>query len=402
MFINTFTLKILLPFLLLIASAITAWALIDRKAEVKSKVMEREPPTVEIVPARPETVRLNVHSQGVVAPRTEINLVTEVAGKVTRIHPAFAAGGFFKSGEVLVAVDPRDYDYAVTKAQALVAEARKELLREQEEAEQAAEEWQALGGGEPSDFVLHKPHLEERRAKLAAAEAELAEARLKRARCELYAPFTGRVRSKQVDVGQYVAAGETLARLYATDVAEIRLPVAADQAEFLDLPLSYANGRNDRTGPAVTLSARFGGKLHHWAGRIVRTEGALDDKTGMLYAVAEVREPYGYRKDQPPLAVGLFVHAEIEGVARSDLVRLPQSALRSGYQVYVVDSEGRLRLRTVEILRSDHDEVVVAGGIASGETVMVSGVDLPVEGMKVTIKGPNAAIHAKSSPRNGP
>lgn len=395
------TLKFLLPSVLLALSGMGAWALIENKAEIKPKTAEREPPAIETVMARPEAVRLNIHSQGVVAPRTEINLVTEISGKVIRIHPAFAAGGFFKSGEVLLAIDPRDYDYAVTKAQALVAEARKELLREQEEAEQAAAEWQALGGGEPSDFVLHKPHLEERRAKLAAAEAELAEARLKRARCELYAPFAGRVRSKQVDIGQYVTVGETLARLYATDVAEVRLPIPADQAEFVDLPLSYADRRDERMGPAVTLSARFGGKVHAWEGRIVRTEGALDDKTGMLYAVAEVREPYGYRKGRPPLAVGLFVHAEIEGLPRNDLIRLPRAALRAGYQVYVVDAEGRLRLRTVEIVRSERDEVVVTGGIESGETVMVSGIDLPVEGMRVTVKAPDGAVQANTSARKG-
>ncbi|BBA33494.1 secretion protein HlyD [Methylocaldum marinum] len=401
MAINSVSLRILVPPLLLSASAITAWTLIDRKSEVTPKVAEREPPVVDVVPAKPELVRLNVHSQGVVAPRSEINLVAEIAGKVIRVHPAFAAGGFFKRGDVLVSIEPRDYDFAVTKAQALVAEARKELLREQEEAAQAAEEWQALGGGEPSEFVLHKPHLEERRAKLAAAEAELAEARLRRARCALYAPFAGRVRSKQVDVGQYVTAGETLGRLYATDVAEVRLPIAADQAEFLDLPLSYADGRNARIGPAVSLSARFGGKLHHWEGKIVRTEGVVDEKTGMLYAVAEIREPYGYREDRPPLAVGLFVHAEIEGLPRNDLVRLPQAALHSGYQVYLVDSEGRLRLRNVEIVHSGHDELIVSGGLAAGDSVMVSGVDLPVEGMRVTVAAPDVKLQAESSSGNG-
>ncbi len=167
--------------------------------------------------ARPQAVRLNVHSQGVVAPRTEINLVSEVAGKIDHVHPAFAAGGFFKKGEVLLTIDPRDYDLAVTKIQAEVAEARKELLREEAEAEQAAREWQALGdGGEASDYVLRKPHLEERRAKVAAARADLAEARLKRARCELRAPFAGRVREKKADIGQYVTAGETLAHIYGS------------------------------------------------------------------------------------------------------------------------------------------------------------------------------------------
>lgn len=190
--------KVLLPIVILCAGALGAWAIIAAKPEVEPKQVEHELPVVEVVTASPEIVRLNVHSQGVVAPRTEINLVSEVAGKIAHVHPGFAAGGFFKKGEVLLTIDPRDYDLAVTKIKARVAEARKELLREQAEAEQAAREWRALGeGGQASDYVLRKPHLEERRAKLAAARADLAEARLKRARCELRAPFAGRVREKK-------------------------------------------------------------------------------------------------------------------------------------------------------------------------------------------------------------
>lgn len=377
-------LKALLPPLLLLICGAVAWALTHTAPETHTQAPAREPPRVQAAPAHAQPLRLKVTSQGVVSPRTEISLVSEVPGKIVRIHPAFAAGGFFKPGEILIAIDPRDYDFAVTGAAAQVAEARKELLREQAEATQAEHEWQTLGDGHPPDaFTLHKPHLEERRAKLAAAEAALAEARLRRERCELRAPFAGRVRDKRVDVGQYVTVGTDLARLYATDTAEVRLPIAADQAGWLDLPLSHPDGGSATPGPAVTLSARFGGKLAHWQGRIVRTEGALDEKTGMLYAVAQVPEPYRYRPDRPPLAVGLFVHADIEGVERTDIFSLPQTALRAGYQVYVIDSEHRLRLRNVEVLRSDRDSVLVSGGLQDGEQVLVGGVELPVEGMRV-------------------
>ncbi len=169
--------KVQLPIVILFAGALGAWTLIAAKPEPEQKQVEHELPAVEVVTAQPQVVRLDVHSQGVVAPRTEINLVSEVAGKIIQVHPAFAAGGFFKAGEVLVSLDPRDYQFSVTRTQAQVAEARRELLREEAEAEQAAREWQALGdGGQASAYVLHKPHLEERRAKLAAARADLAEA----------------------------------------------------------------------------------------------------------------------------------------------------------------------------------------------------------------------------------
>ncbi|MGH8612005.1 MAG: efflux RND transporter periplasmic adaptor subunit [Gammaproteobacteria bacterium] len=380
--------KVLLPIVILAAGALGAFVIIVAKPEIEKKQIAHELPVVEVVTAQPKTVRLNVHSQGVVAPRTEIKLVSEIPGKIIHVHPAFAAGGFFKTGEVLLTIDPRDYELAVTRTEAEVAEARKELLREEAEAEQAAREWQALGdGGEASDYVLRKPHLEERRAKLAAARADLAEARLKRARCELRAPFAGRVREKKADIGQYVTAGETLARLYGIDVAEVRLPVTNEQLDLVALPLSYRDAADRGPRPGVRLSARLGGRTYQWQGEIVRTEGVFDDQTGILYAIAQVPDPYGYREGAPPLAVGLFVQAEIEGRERRDVVGLPRSALvRGAYRVLVVDQENQLRFRDVAVLRGDREQVFVGDGVKPGERVIVSALETPVEGMKVRIE----------------
>jgi multidrug efflux system membrane fusion protein len=378
--------KIAIPILILSASAAISWALIANKPAPPSPSNDRALPQVTVAAARPQTLRMNVISQGVVKPRTEIDLVGEVSGKIVAIHPAFADGGFFKKGERLIAIDPRDYDYAIKRAEAQVAEARKELLREEAESEQAQNEWQTLGGGEANDFVLHKPHLAERRAKLAAAEADLAAARLNRSRCDLKAPFAGRVRSKQADIGQYLQSGRIAARIYATDTAEVRLPVPNAQLQFLDLPLTYPDAGQAAAGPAVKLSAQFAGKTHTWQGRIVRTEGVLDDKTGMLYAVAEVRDPYAYRPGRPPFAAGLFVQAEIAGSERRDLIDIPRAALHGGYQVYVVDRDNRLRQRRVEVLRTDADRIVLGEGLKAEEQVLVSGVELPIEGMQVAIE----------------
>ncbi|MGH8476285.1 MAG: efflux transporter outer membrane subunit [Methylococcales bacterium] len=381
------SLKIILPVLILSGFIAGTAILIGGKAEIASKPVKREPPTVEVMTAEPRALQLNVHSQGVVSPRTDIDLVSEVAGKVIDIHPAFAAGGFFKKGETLVRIDPRDYEFAVVRAAAQIAEARKELLREQAEAEQAEQEWQALGSGEASSYALHKPHLEERRAKLAAAQAGLGEAQLNRERCVLRVPFPGRIRNKQVDIGQVVTTGAALTRLYATDAVEVRLPVPGDQFEFLNWPLYVSGAANGgRPQPKVKLSARFGRNSNEWDATLVRAEAALDEKTGMFYVIARLPEPYSHPKQGPPLAVGQFVHAKIEGIARDHLVKIASTALRSGYQVYIVDENSRLRLRTVEVLRREEDGMVVSGGLDPGDVVMVAGVELPVEGMRVTPK----------------
>lgn len=376
---------------MLAASSVAYWLLVNHKPAIQTKAVAHVLPQVDVALARPQSLRLDVASQGVVQARSQIELVAEVPGKIAGLHPGFAAGGFFEAGDTLIEIDSRDYRLAVTKAQATVAEARKELVREQAEAQQALQEWQSLGSGQASDYALHKPHLAERQAKLAAAEAGLAEAQLKLSRCRLPAPFSGRVLSKRVDTGQFVAAQTVLAAIYATDAFDVRLPVPASELAFLPLPWS---AEQTGTYPQVTLTAQLGDRIESWHGRIIRNEGVVEESTGMLHVVAEIKQPYK-QAGSPPLPLGLFVHADIAGVERPGLVELPKTALRAGYQVYVVDNQQRLRLRTVEVLRSLADSVIVKGGIAPGEQVLLAGVDLPVEGMQVAVKSSAKLAEAK-------
>jgi len=360
-----------------------AWAIMAYAPQPVRQAASAEPPGVAVLRVQPQRLRLNVRSQGVAAPRTEIDLVSDVAGKVVGLHPGFAAGGFFGRGEVLVSVDARDYELAITQAQARIAEAKRLLAFEEAQAEQAASEWQALGDGQPpTPLSLHVPQLAEARAKLKAAEADLAKARLQRERCELRAPFAGRVRDKHIGLGQSLQAGEKLARLYSTDSAEVRLPLPADQLGWLDLPDGRRAGQ---AGPKVVLSAEFAGLPRQWEGRIIRAEGAVDEATGLLAVVAEVREPYAGKNGQPPLLAGLFVQAEIDGVERDGLFTLPASAVNSADEALLADAEDRLRVRRLDILRHEPARVLVKGGLKVGERVVTSEIQTPVEGMKLRI-----------------
>lgn len=381
--------KVVLPiFLLALGIGGTWWLIVHKTAidEAKVKKIKHEPPTVTVTTAKLETLRMDVASQGVVMPKVEIDLVLEVSGKVVKVHPNFAAGGYFRKGDMLLTIDPRDYEFAVTRANASVAEAYKELLREREEALQAETEWQALGSGKATDFVLHKPQLKEQEAKLAAAKADLAAAKLQLSRCRLSAPFDGWVRDKRVVAGQYLNAGEKIARLYAEDSAEVRLPIATDQLAMLKLPLA---DDADKIHPDVRLTARFGQQEQHWQGRIVRTSSDLDDKNALLYAIAEIPHAFNAHAGNNPLMPGVFVQATIAGIERYDLLSLPKKALFGGNQVYSVDKNNRLKLRTVELLRNEKDRIVVTKGVSQGEHIVISGVDLPIEGMRVKIKSEN-------------
>jgi multidrug efflux system membrane fusion protein len=377
--------KILLPILLLLAGIAGAWGIVSHRPTSEPQTPQIEPPLAQVVRVEPQTLHLNVRSQGVVTPRTEIDLVPEVAGKAVQLHPGLVAGGFFAEGEVLLTVDPRDYDYAIAEARARIAEAKRQLALEEAQAEQARSEWQALGEGRPTPLTLHEPQLAEARAKLAAAEADLAQAQLRRRRCEWRAPFAGRVRDKQVGLGQYVQPGDKLARLYSTDAAEVRLPIAADQLAYLDLPLARPDGKSGDS-PRVTLTAELAGTIQHWEGRIVRTDGVLDEATGMLHAVAEVRDPYASRSGKPPLLAGLFVQAEIEGREQAGLFVLPRRAVNSAREAWLVDAGDHLHIRPLEVLREEQDRVLVKAGLAAGDRVVTAGIQVPVEGMTVRLE----------------
>lgn len=379
-------LKIGLPVLVLALGAYVALMIIRAKPEPEQRPPEISLPLVQVMEVESESRRLIVHAEGTVAPKTTSQLTSEVSGRVVWMSPALVAGGFFKAGEVLLRVDSRVYQLAVVRARSAVAQARLKLATEEQEATLARQEWEDLGSGRPTSLVLREPQINEANASLAAAEAALEHAEYDLERTRVKAPYDGRVWSETVDVGQFVAVGAALARLYGVDFAEVRLPIPDDELAYLHLPLAYRGQSQSAGGPGVVLRAEFAGKRHQWTGRILRTEGEVDPRTRMVHAVAEVKDPYGRSSDRrrPPLAVGMFVEAEIEGKWVSDVVVLPRSVLR-GDRVLVVDETDHLYYRAVEILRAERDQVLIVSGLNEGERVCVSVLQTPVNGMRVEV-----------------
>ncbi|MFQ5670175.1 MAG: efflux RND transporter periplasmic adaptor subunit [Acidobacteriota bacterium] len=342
-------------------------------------------PWVRVERVHLQTVQPTVHSQGTVVPRTESVLVSEVAGRITEVSPSFSVGGFFEAGDLLVRVDPSDYERRVTEARAEVTRRQMSLEEERASAEVAREEWQELGEGEPTPLTLHQPQVAEAEAALAAARAMLEQARREVDRTRLRAPYAGRVREKHADVGQYVTPGTPIGTLYAVDYAEVRLPVPDQELAYLDLPLGYRGEPAPETGPPVRLTADFAGQVHAWQGRIVRTEGEIDPKSRMVMLVARVKDPYGRGgdPDRPPLAVGMFVNAEIQAREFKNVAVVPRGALRGTDRVVVVDQTDRLRFRPVQVLRRTGDEVYIGKGLEEGDRICLSLLEPVTEGMRV-------------------
>jgi RND family efflux transporter MFP subunit len=377
-------LKIVAPILILVIGILGAAALIAAKSSVETEIAKAPPPLIRALDIRMESFELKVSAQGTVAPRTESNLIAQVSGQVVEISPKFANGGFFAQGDLLARIDPRDYELGLATANVEVAQAQLLLSQEQEESEVAQAEWGKVGAGTPSDLVLRKPQLAQARASLDAARARYQMARLNLERTEIRAPFAGRVRSKSVDVGQVVNPNTPLGRIYAVDYAEIRLPIPDPELQYLNLSL-YRTGQPEiADGPHVDLHADFAGSRHTWSGRVVRVEGEIDPQTRMINLVARVDDPYAVPEDasRPPLAVGLYVEADIGGKTIEDAIVLPRAALRGTDHVLVIDDE-RLYFRKVEVFRADNEKIVITSGLKSGERVCISPLDTVVDGMRV-------------------
>ena len=375
-------LKFILPVLIVVAAFALAAGLVSNRRQLSPSQPQAVPLAVRVIEVKPGPVQLKVYAQGTVSPRTETELVPEVAGNVTWISPNLVNGGYFEDGEPLLRIDDRDYRAAVERAEAALDRTNAELELARFEYERAAD---------LSDRkLISRADLESKLRSLRVAESSqkdaelvLESARRDLTRTTLKAPFAGLVRNKQVDVGQFVNRGSPIADVYGTDFVEVRLPIADEQLAYLNVPLSQRGEIDAADAPTVELTAEYAGSKQAWAGHLVRTEAEIDPGSRMVYAIARVRAAEDDAPDTIPPPVGLFVQAEIDGIAEDNIVVLPRSALRNGNQVLVVDTENRMHFRTVDVLRVYRDEAYISGGLEPGELVSVSTLQTVVEGMPV-------------------
>jgi RND family efflux transporter MFP subunit len=358
----------------------------------KPEMQQRKPvapvPMVKTMQVQCRPQRIHITGEGTVRPLTEINLVPEVGGKVVHMSPSLVNGGVFRKGDPLLRIDPMDYRLAVTLARAKVKDSESRLELAEEEAAAAKEEWRLLNQGsteefsEPPPLVAKEPQLAAARAKLEADRADLRQALLNLERTELKAPFSGRVAEENVDIGQYVSPGQSLGTLYSTEAAEIIVPLEGAALYWFDVPGFTSR---DGTGAPAVVHARVAGRELRWMGKVVRTEGKLDERTRMINVVVSVDEPYAKK---PPLVFGLFVEVEIEGKLIPNGAIIPRRALHQGNIVWVVDAENRLHFRHVEVARTEGDKVVITGGLEDGEAVVTTPLKAVTDGMRVRTIGP--------------
>jgi len=253
----------------------------------------------------------------------------------------------------------------------------------EEEAAASQEEWKLLNSEEPGAaskppaLVAKEPQLAAARARLEAERADLQKALLHLTRTEIRAPFNGRVSAENVDIGQYVTGGQTLATLFSTDAAEIVLPLEDESLRWFHVP-GFTPG--DGPGSPAAIKARIAGRDLIWQGRVARAEAQLDAGTRLINVIVRVDNPYVSR---PPLASGLFVTVEIQGSRLENAVLVPRSALRENGTVWVVADDGRLSFRKVTVARLLPEGAILNAGLENNEKVVISSLKAVTDGMRV-------------------
>lgn len=380
--------KIFTPVAILMIAGSVAAAMVWQKKEPEKNVVMDPIISVNTVQLKSTDMAFTISSQGNVSPHTETTLVSEISGVVTEVTPGFVVGGFFKKGDILLKLDSSDYEVAVRQAHAnlLIMQAR--LAREDAQAKQARQEWDMSGRPRSAapPIALRIPYQEEARANVLFAQAELDKAERKLKQTVIRAPYDGMIREKLVDVGQYVSTGTQIAQTFAVDFAEVRLPLTDQDITFLELPNpgDLQNG-GSYTGPEVELTGIIGGREYKWPAQIVRTEGVIDQRTRVHYAIARIVDPYNLngQGQRPPLSIGSFVKAGIKSRLIQNIIAIPLSAIRGMNQVLVKDVENRLRIYKVEIIRTDKNFAYVRGDALDSQKAITTAVYNPVDGMSI-------------------
>jgi len=319
-----------------------------------------------------ETVQLEasnypvwIKSYGSAEPLTRTQLVSEVSGRVIKVANNIRAGLSFKKGDILLTIDPRDYHIEVDVAKSTVADAWVKYKEELAQADVAERDWNATPGSEGGrDLALRKPQVAAALASFDASKARLAKAELNLERTEVKAPFDGKILKQMVDLGQVLNPSQTIAEIYSTDFIEVRLPVKAQDLAHIKLPhYSHTQGNKPENNqdhlPAVLFEGELGGKTYTWEGKLVRSEGAFDSSTRMLYVVAKLDNPFVSSPELPALRVGQFLRAKIEGTQLMNVYAIPRRAVSQSNMIALANN-GLLQKRLISPLWTDAQSVVIS------------------------------------------
>ena len=379
--------KLAIATLATLAGLVAAWIVLTAKSEPQAGAPpERPAPMVEVITAAPSEHQLRVRTQGTIGAKTQVELAAQVAGRVVEVSENFADGGFFNVGDILLKIEPDDYEFALARTEAALAQAEQRLAEERGRSRQAQREWRELGSVEANDLFLRKPQLRAAELAVTAAEADVAASKLALERTVIRAPFDGRVLQKRADVGQFVGNGTPLAQVYAIEALELRLPVS--DAQLALLPDSLLTSSGGLVGSSAAVTVTIGDKIWNFSAPIVRSEAEIDRRSRVANLIAEFSGTSEVGEGRPALTPGVFARAEILGRPVPGVIELSNTALSPDGHILVVNEKSILERRDVVVVNREKDRVWISG-ISEGEVVVAELNNTLFPGLRVQVMAVN-------------
>ena len=337
----------------------------------------RPPPAVNTINIEVETlgmqnIPIQLHAYGIVKPRTQSTLIAEVSGRVIVLSDKFRDGAFFKKDDVLLELDDADYLADIALAKADLATAEKDYQQELAQVEQAKEDWKRLNGNDKApSLVLREPQRKAAQSRVDSSKAKLTKAQLNYQRTKIKAPFDGRVLNKNIDLGQVVSANSKIGEIYATDAIEITLPIKNTELALINLPETYRTVSSSEQQPAVQIQSSLYPQ-EFWNGKIIRTSSSISDSTRQISVTALINDPYGpIALNRPPLKIGEYVTAKIQGKVLENAITIPNRAIYQGSYVYLFRDNGVYRTN-IKIYWQDEQQAIIESGLKSGDVLVLT------------------------------
>lgn len=392
--------KVLLPLIVLVGAIGGAVGLVKSRPKPEKKERPEQAYVVRTTTAKLVEQQIDVRAQGSVEAARRTNVVPQVQGTLTTLHPELYIGGFIKKGDVLARVDPTDYKINLAESETSLATAKAQLAQEQGQQAIARKEWELFKADNAANvdpsLALRAPQLEIAEVSVAAAEARLQRAKVSLRRTTIRAPFNALVQSEAVELDQVVGPSSVIATLIGTDEFWVRASIPLAQLALIKIP-----GFNAKRGEGsmVAIEQDLGGKVTKRQGQVLRLLGELDQVGRMAQVLVSVKDPLGLSPQADavePLLLGSYVSVVLGGSGSRSVIEIPRQAIHNGAQVWLYGEDGRLVIKDVSIAARRPDTVLITSGVQSGDEIVLSQIGAPVAGMQLARQGESSATVEKS------
>ena len=349
---------------------------------VEPAAVERPVASVETAPLTPWSAPIPVRSTGFITPFRSLALSAERGGRIVELHPALHNGGTFATGDILVKLDDSTARASLAQAEGnlTATQARLTLTRTQLQRTRALRERGVVAQDALDQLLSQEAELV---SSIESLEAARQSAEIGLRQTTIKAPFSGRVASRQAELGAVVSAGQTIADIYTSDTLEVTVALREEAAALV--PGLFEEGRAQ-----ATVTARFAGRPLIWQGDVVRVDGELDQTSRSLdvtIRLADVTAQTDARlaSGAPAALINSFAEVLTDGAISQDLFAVPSTAVYDNGSIVRLAAGGRLWLHPTSVVHVDGEQSFVTLAAVPGDArLIISPLDLAIDGMPVS------------------